>query len=195
MEKVVIDGDTILLHTYKEIHVFGKLTKREQRKYDRTTRYTIQMYPYAKLASELMVQYNKELSNLPTEKARKIYLKRVEDELKNEFEGEIRRMTLTQGKILLKLIDREVGNTGYDLIKEFRGSFSAFFWQSVAKLFGSDLRVDFDPKNSQEDLWIDLIAREIESGSIKVGHREAKTLEAKAVLKQSRKGRKILNKQ
>jgi hypothetical protein len=195
LETIVVDGDTIKVHTLKEFQFFELKNRREKRKFDRISNYTIQMYPYAKLASALMIQYDKELSELPTEKARKVYLKRVEEELKKEFEQEIRRMTLTQGRVLLKLIDREVGNTGYELIKEFRGGFAAFFWQSVAKIFGSDLKVDFDPENIQEDFWIDMIAKRIEAGEIEVTERKAKTLEAKQVLEQSRKGRKILRKE
>lgn len=99
-------------------------------------------------------------------------MKQVERDLKEEFEDELKNLTVTQGRILIKLINRETGVTSYDLIKEFKGGFSAFLWQGVAKLFGSNLKDDFDPT---EDAMIDYIVRKIERGEIYVPPRPRKT--------------------
>lgn len=153
-------------------------SKREQRKWDRTMRRVVKVYPYARVAGKLMREYDRQLANLPTEKERKAYLKMAENELKNEFEGEIRDMTVSEGYILIKLIDRETGNTSYDLIKELKGGFTAFMWQAVARIFGSNLKEHYDPE--AEDTYIEEIVAMIEAGEIYVAERQAQTPEARA---------------
>jgi hypothetical protein len=81
---------------------------------------------------------------LKTDRERKAYIKRVEKELFAEFEPHVRKMTISQGKMLIKLINRETGKTGYSIIKELKGSLSAFFWQTIATLFSSSLKMEFD---------------------------------------------------
>ena len=81
-----------------------------------------------------------------------------------EFEEELRSLTITQGRLLIKLIDRETGHTSFELVRELRGSFPAFFWQTIARLFGSNLKTKFDPAG--EDELIDQIILLIESGQI-----------------------------
>jgi len=83
--------------------------------------------------------------------------------LKKEFEGQLKQLTVKQGRILIKLIDRETGKTSYDLVKQLRGSFSAWMWQGLAKLFGSDLKSEYDAKG--EDRMIEVAIAQIENGS------------------------------
>jgi len=99
------------------------------------------------------------------ESEQKRLLKRAEAELKKEFEGDIRNMTLNQGRILIKLIDRETGNSSYGLVKELRGSFQAFFWQSLARVFSTNLKETFNPFTNPEDKMIEDIIGSIEDGS------------------------------
>ena len=146
---------------------------RYQRRYFRLEKKVLKVYPYAAAAGELMKEYERNLASLKTERERKRYLKRAEDELKEEFEGEIKDMTISEGLILIKLIDRQTGDTSYELIRELRGSFSAFLWQSVARLFGSNLKEDYSPE--EEDLVIENIVRRIENGDLKVQKREIRT--------------------
>jgi hypothetical protein len=89
----------------------------------------------------------------------------VEDDLKAEFEGELRKLTVTQGRILLRLVDRETGNTTYEILKEFRGSVSALFWQGIAWVVGTNLKTQYNP-SSGEDKTIEQIIKQIEEGSI-----------------------------
>jgi len=146
---------------------------RYQKRYFRLEKKVLKVYPYAAAAGELMREYEAHLSQLKTERERKRYLKKAENELKEEFEGEIKDMTISEGLILIKLIDRETGDTSYELIRELRGSFSAFLWQSVARLFGSNLKEDYSPE--EEDLVIENIIRRIENGDLKVAKREPKS--------------------
>ena len=76
----------------------------------------------------------------------------LEEELKKEFDGEIRKMSTAQGKILVKLIDRETGDTSYEIVQEFRGNITAFFWQSFSKMFGQDLKSSYDPNGEDKEI-------------------------------------------
>jgi hypothetical protein len=101
---------------------------------------------------------------LHTEKEKKAYIKQVEQEIMDEYEDDLKGLTITQGRILLKLIDREVGETSYDLLKEFKGFFSAFFWQTLARIFGHNLKSEFDPEI--EDKLLNEIVILIENGQL-----------------------------
>ena len=96
------------------------------------------------------------------EKDRREFLKNVEKEILDEFEDDARNMTITQGRLLIKLIDRETQNTSFELIKQYRGFLSAAFWQGIARIFGSNLQAEYDPFG--EDALIELIVRDIEAG-------------------------------
>lgn len=89
-------------------------------------------------------------------------MKNAEKQLQNEFSDDLKNLTITQGRILIKLIDRETGKTTYNIVKEMRGSFSAFMWQSLASLFNSSLKYDYDPKG--EDKAIEQAIKLIENG-------------------------------
>ena len=88
----------------------------------------------------------------------------MEDELREEYEGDLRKLTITQGIILIKLVDRETGDTSYELVKQFRGSFSAFFWQQLARLFGHNLKLQYEPYG--EDYLIEEVVQLIEAGKV-----------------------------
>lgn len=122
------------------------------------------VYPYAILAKNKLESINCELEKLGTNSERKLYLDKAEKELRSQFEEELKNLTITQGKILIKLIDRETGNTTYSWVKELRGSFQAFFWQSIARLVGSNLKVKYDPTG--DDKAIEEIIVMIETGQI-----------------------------
>ena len=99
---------------------------------------------------------------MPDEKTKKAYLKIVEKELRAEFEEPLKNLTTTQGEILLKLIDRETGETSYELVKQMRGSFQAFMWQSLARLFGSNMKTKYDPTG--DDIMIERAIKLVEAG-------------------------------
>ncbi len=175
----VINGDTLAVIDIGEVVVLEEKTfknKRERRKYERLQRKVVKVYPYAFAAGELMRHYEAELTSMSSERARKKYLKEAEAELKSKFEGELRKMTISEGILLIKLIDRETGDTSYGLLQDLKGNFSAFMWQSVARLFGHNLKDQYDPYG--EDWPIEEIVLRIEQGWIDVKLDKAKELQA-----------------
>ncbi len=186
LQTMVVDGDTIPVVTLRTQTVASyrkSRSKRYRRKWSKMHRNVVKTYPYAKLAGDLINEYNRNLSELTTEAEREAYLDRCEEDLKAEFEDDLKKMTTSQGRVLIKLIDRETGDTSYELIKRLRNGFTAFVWQGVAKLFGSDLKANYDPLTNETDYMIEEIVSMIESGQIHVKTREVKTMEASEVLK------------
>ncbi|MBN1597944.1 MAG: DUF4294 domain-containing protein [Bacteroidales bacterium] len=164
---IIQDGDTILISSIDEViffksHKFN--TRREWRRYHRLVRHVKKVYPFAKMAGEKYDIVAKNMLSLETDKERRQYIKQVEKEIMDEFEDDIRDLTMTQGRILLKLIDREIGETSYDLLKELKGSFTAVFWQTLARIFGQNLKSEFDPDG--EDKLLNEIVILIENGQL-----------------------------
>ncbi len=196
LQTVVIDGDTIPVVTLRTTYISSNRkarSQRYQRKYDKLQGNVIKAYPYAKVAGKLIKAYNENLALLDTEAARDAYLDRCEEDLKAEFEGDINKLTRSQGVVLIKLIDRETGNTSYELIKQLKSGFTAFMWQGVAKMFGSDLKQNYDPATNETDSTIEEIVGMIEMGILEVAQRDVKTPAAQEVLeaKDRRLQRKI----
>lgn len=167
LRQMVKDGDTVLHASIKEVLVYPVPTftsRRDLRRYERLIYNLKIVYPYAVMAAEKLNEMNEAFVSLKTDRARTEFVKQVERELMDEFEDELKSLTITQGRLLIKLIDRETGNTSYELVKELRGSFSAFFWQTVARIFGSNLKTQFDREG--EDKLIDQILHLIDNGQI-----------------------------
>lgn len=141
------------------------LKKRDQRKYDKLVRHVKKVYPYAKLAGERMKAYAMVMKSM-TRKERKNLVRSFEDEIKKTHGQDLKKLTPGQGRILLKLIDRETGNTPYELIEDLRGKFAAIFWYVTASFFDFDLKQGFDPKGNEEDLYIDEICQMIDAGQL-----------------------------
>lgn len=168
LQKIKRDGETLPEIEIKEVAVVGRMQgspRRERsqfRQYQRLVYNLKKVYPYARIVREKLAEANGDLSQMSEEKDRRIYLKQFEKEVFREYEDDIRDMTITQGKLLLKLIYRETYNTSYDLIKEYRGGFNAAFWQGIAKIFGTNLKSEYDPYG--EDILIELIIQDIQEG-------------------------------
>lgn len=164
----IIDGDTVALIDIAPVVIFPTpvkySTKKEAKRYDKLVYNVKKVYPYAKLAGQRLSYYKTILDTIPTEKARKTFMKKAEKELERQFGDEIKDLTFSQGKILIKLIYRETGNSTFDIVKELRGGFTAFIWQALARLFGYDLKNNYDPGGS--DQAIEQIVLMIEAGAI-----------------------------
>ncbi|OQC36787.1 MAG: hypothetical protein BWX63_01646 [Bacteroidetes bacterium ADurb.Bin041] len=163
----VVNGDTIPHIRLPEAEIFGyKIfkNKREEYRYDRLVKNVRIVYPYAKLAGEMLREYEQILAAIPSESEKRKIMKDLEDDLHKEYDDELKKLTITQGKILIKLIDRQTGDSSYDLVKEFRGAFRAFFYQTFARIFGLNLKMKYDPEG--EDKSIETIVRMIEKGVI-----------------------------
>ena len=109
-------------------------------------------YPYAIRASAVMNQINAELVNVTDKRKRKDIIKTHEKELKKEFADKLTQLSVYQGKVLMKLIFRETGNNCYEIIDEYKGSFTAGFWQTVAIVFGSSLKQQYDPNGADRPM-------------------------------------------
>lgn len=163
----IVDGDTLWLADIDEVFIFPEKKFRsdfERRKYSRLIRNVKVAYPWAKLAGKKLEEVNKVIMAMESESERREYMKQVEKELVDEFEEDLKKLTITQGRILIKLVDRETGSTSYELVKELRGTFSAFFWQTLARIFGSNLKSEYDPFG--EDKLIEEIIFLIDKGQL-----------------------------
>lgn len=138
--------------------------RKDLRAHTRLVRNVKKAYPYAKLAGIMLNEYEAILAAAKSDRERKEIIKMAEDDLKAQFGDELKELTFSQGKILIKLVDRETGETSYDLVKELRGSFSAFFYQTFARIFGYNLKTKYDPEG--EDRKIEHIVQMIETGQI-----------------------------
>jgi hypothetical protein len=167
----IINGDTVITCTLRPMIVSDNLAfknKKRVKSYWRLRQKVATVYPYAQKAKQLLYTYNTELSKIKSKHKRRVYLKNAEEELKKQFEDDIRKMSLSEGMILIKLIDRETSNTSYELIKDLRGSVSAFFWQNIGRLFSVNLKEKYNPSKNDEDQLIELIVQQIEWGYIPV---------------------------
>lgn len=163
----VENGDTLAYIELRQVIIIPPRVfknEKERTKYKRLVRNLKKVLPYARMAGDIFSEINNELPNLQSERERKKYLKQKDDELKAKFENELKELTITQGRLLIKLIDRETDNTTFQVIKDLRGNFTAFMWQSVAKLFGSNLKTEFDAEN--EDKYIEEIIILIDNGQL-----------------------------
>lgn len=167
MRAQVIDGDTLFFQELPDVYVFAPKVfknKFEEYRYRRLVKNIKAVYPFARLAGIKFEEYSALLASIDDESQRRKAMREAEKELRAEFEDDLRRFTFSQGLILIKLVDRQTRHSSYDLVKDFRGNFSAMFWQSLGRLFGYNLRTKYDPEG--EDKTIEEIVRMIEAGAI-----------------------------
>jgi hypothetical protein len=163
----IIGGDTVPYIDIKSYVVFPQMdvtTRSELVGFERLVINIKIVYPYAKLAGAKLKVYKHVLDTIPTERARKKFLKAAEKELEAQFGAQIKDLNYTQGKLLIKLIYRECGSSTFDIVKDLRGSFNAFIYQTVARIFGYDLKSQYDPEGN--DKAIEHIVQMIDAGSI-----------------------------
>lgn len=163
----IIDDDTLITMPLPEYCVSAKLPRKlrsQFRAHSKLVYHVKKVYPYARLAGIKLNEYEEILKSAESDKERRQLMKQAEDELKAEFEDDLKKLTFKQGLILIKLVDRETGNSSYALVQELRGNFTAFFWQTFARLFGYNLKVKYDPLG--DDKEIEDIVVMIENGQI-----------------------------
>lgn len=156
----IVNGDTIPSFQLMEVTIYGRRSfssARKQRKYDKLTRNVIKMYPISLEVKAILVETYLYLQNLPDEKARQEHLEKVEKGVWDQYLPIMKKCTLAQGKLLIKLIDRECNQTSFELIQAFIGGFKARFYQTFAALFGASLKKEYDPANNEEDAMIEEI--------------------------------------
>lgn len=169
---IIVQGDSIFKQSIEleEVYLFGKLkfsTYKEKLRYYVLRRKTLKVYPYAKLAAERLVELNDSISKIKKRSKQKKYTKKVQKYIEEEFSAELKKLTRTEGQILVKLIHRQTGTTAFDLVKELRSGWRAFWYSTTAKLFDISLKEEFDPKEVHEDYLIeDILQRAFAQGKI-----------------------------
>lgn len=161
----VIGNDTVIHREIREVWVYPRREFRNprlERQYYRLIQRVKKVYPYARKASELLAQYEPEYERLKTDREKRKLINKVEEQLMGRYKEEFKKMSISDGRVLIKLVDRQTGRTGYDIIKEFRGGFTAVFWQGIARLFRNNLKDEYDPYG--EDLLIEEIVVLVERG-------------------------------
>ncbi|MBT8183222.1 MAG: DUF4294 domain-containing protein, partial [Eudoraea sp.] len=169
---IIVEGDSIFKSSIAldEVYIFGKL---EFGSYDEKLRYyilrrkTIKVYPYAKMASERLVALNDSLSKIRKKRKRKKYTKHVQKFIEEQFSEELKKLTRTEGQILVKLIYRQTGKTAFNLVKELRSGWRAFWYNTTAKMFKISIKEEYHPENVHEDYLIeDILQRAFASNKL-----------------------------
>lgn len=161
----IVNGDTLPLVNLGTVYVYTDFVFKNKRQYELWTRTKFnvkKVYPYAILAAAKLKEYDKAMEKMTDERLKKAFLKVCEKDLRKEFEDELKDLSISQGKVLMKLIDRETGKTTYDLVKQLRGSFQAVMWQTVACIFGHNMKAEYDA--NVEDIMIERAIKLVENG-------------------------------
>jgi hypothetical protein len=158
--KLIFPGDPIPKEfvDLKEVIVLQPIkfnNYEELRRYALLKRRTLKVYPYAKLASNRLTTLRDRLTNIKGKRKKKRYTRQVEKYLQGEFTDELKKLTRSEGRILVKLIHRETGSTTHAIIKDLRSGWRAFLYQTTARMFDIDLRTEFQPNELEEDRWIE----------------------------------------
>ncbi len=153
----VIDQDTIFFSKLPEVEILAFKSKEDKNAYYILKRRVLKVYPYALIAKKKLDEIKSNLENIPKRRKKKQYTKEVTKWVKEEYTDRLKSLTMNEGKILVKLIYRETNTTSYDIVKSYRGSFNAFFWQTMAKLWDNNLKTQYDPVNIREDMLIEHI--------------------------------------
>ena len=153
----VVHGDTLPHLNLEEVNVFGKkLNKRQYRRYtqrqERLEYNVRKVYPYAQIAARKIREIDTRISTVSDRKKRKQIIKEEYGEMMKTFKKPLMKLTITQGRILIRLIYRETNNSAFAHIKEYKGSVNAYFWQSLALLFGNNLKADYEPYGKDADI-------------------------------------------
>ncbi|TWV98908.1 DUF4294 domain-containing protein [Chitinophaga pinensis] len=159
---IIVGSDTIpsiTLHIFEVVDKLPKKFRKQREAWTRLRNAVYVTYPYAKSAARILKDVNAHLATLHDKKDRKKYLAEIEKKMKDQFGDKLENLSVYQGKVLMKLINRETGQNCYEIIKELKGGFSARMWQTVAFFFGGNLKSDYD---TQEDKDIEAIVQEIE---------------------------------
>lgn len=170
IEYYVIEGDTIPRSSIdlNEVIVFKRLkfdNKEDRRRYLILRRKTRKVFPYAKLAAERLTTLNERLEAIKSKSGKKKYTKVIHKYLEGEFSAELKKLSRTEGQILIKLIHRQTGETTFELVKRLRSGWRAFWYNTTASAFDISMKREFDPVNVEEDYLIeDILQRSFQSG-------------------------------
>lgn len=152
----VIEGDTVKVIQMRPFYVYKDQpkfkNKKQEKFYKKTVRDVKKTLPYAKLIYDILVETYQYMETLPDDKARQKHIETMEDELFKQYKPILKKLTYSQGKMLIKLVNRECNQSSYEIIRAFLGSFRAGFWQTFGKLFGVTLKAEWDPEGEDRDI-------------------------------------------
>ncbi len=157
---IMVEGDSVFQSSIalEEVYLFGKLKfpdYKSKLRYYILRRKTLKVYPYAKLAAERLVELNDSIVNIKRKSKRKKYTRKIQKYIEEEFSEELKKLTRTEGQILVKLIHRQTGSTAFSLVKELRSGWRAFWYSTTAKMFSISLKEEFNPRTVHEDYLIE----------------------------------------
>ena len=165
----VFQKDSIAYVQYQPVYVYPPPnfnTAAEWRQYWRLVRDVKRTLPIAKLINETVIETYEFLQTLPDKKSKDAHIRRVERGLMQQYKPRMKRLTFRQGKLLIKLVDRQTNSTGFELIRAFYGPFKAGFYQTFAALFGASLKKRYDPEHNPEDHLTERVINLVESGQL-----------------------------
>jgi hypothetical protein len=160
-------GDTVAIVQLPDVYVFPELkfkNEKERQQYNKLVRDVKRTLPYAKLVYATLIETYEYIETLPDDRSREAHLKRMEKELFKEYKPELKKLTLSQGKLLIKLIDRECNQSSYHLVSAYLGRLRAGFWNMFAGLLGASLKSEYDPKG--KDALTERVVLLVERGAI-----------------------------
>ncbi len=162
-------GDTLAMIVFNPIIIYPRerfRNKAEEKLYWKTVRDIKKTLPYAKMISNTLLETYEYIDTYQTEKQKREYLKRFEKELFAQYKPQMKKLTKSQGKLLIKLINRETNQSSYSIVKAFLGTFRAGFWQTFSKFFGASLKAGYHPNRDKQDAMIERICVRIEQGAL-----------------------------
>ena len=162
-------GDTLAMIVFNPIIIYPRerfRNKAEEKQYWKMVRDVKKTLPYAKLISSTLLETYEYIDTYQTQKQKQAYLTRFEKELFNQYKPQMNKMTKNQGKLLIKLINRETNQSSYSILKAFLGTFRAGFWQTFSKFFGASLKAGYHPNKDKKDAMIERICVQVEQGTL-----------------------------
>ena len=167
VSKVLVDGDSIQYMEMSNVYVYPQLTfssKRQEGAYMRLVKNVKKTLPIAKEVRQILIETAEYLETLPDKKSKDEHMKRVESSVYREYKPKMKKLTYSQGKLLIKLINRECNSTSYEAIQAFLGPLRAGFWQAFAWAFGASLRKEYDPEGT--DRLTERVVLMVEAGQL-----------------------------
>ncbi len=162
-------GDTLAMVVFNPITIYPRerfRNKAEEKQYWKTVRDVKKTLPYAKLISSTLLETYEYIDTYQNQKQKQAYLKKFEKELFAQYKPQMKKLTKNQGKMLIKLINRETNQSSYSIVKAFLGTFRAGFWQTFSKFFGASLKQGYHPNKNKQDALIERICIQIEQGTL-----------------------------
>lgn len=153
----VVGYDTVISSDLPEVEILDFKSQDEKNNYFILKRRVLKVYPYAVVAKKKLQEIKLALDTIPKRRKKKRYTREVARWLKEQYTDRLKDLTISEGKILVKLIYRETNSTSYKILKSYRGSFNALFWQIMAKIWDNNLKTGYDPINIREDMLIEHI--------------------------------------